>query len=919
METEGVSLLQSGVWLIPVFLAATLAIVFLIVRRWREQSLADIKRLRSDLRQLSSNHRDILLAMQGHSPGDPEPYGSRAAVLQTQINEIGARVRQLEEQHVAIQEQAHVLKQNSFQSLVGGPYFWFQLRQEIQGAWADMEGTWQSLGTAAELAQQLDRLGWEVAQNARQVSQIEKEADEIMEALRARGIHGKAIEAATHQEKQAKSALAQVPVFFMDGDEEAVLQQADKDSTTATHGLLENARQALQNLVVQARSWDKEYAQAAGQVTAMQRSLVTLEATLTRAPSELNIAQRRAQLGQLKSNAQHLSDQIAQLDIEQSGAVAQEAEQVARAAREAENELKQAYESVARLEKELLELSGGLKQISMIIAALSAKTNYPVVWGQSSDRLTDLNRQTAAIGPAKKPREPAQANQDLGRAARLNEQQRELAQRVQQCEAQHNELVQITNSPEISQINLWLENAQQLAAKVKEYAPENWPRIDAVGELPVELQAMANDVLRVMPPASRSTAPQTQPAGQPPRSTPPVAEAELPSRLEDARRLAAAYQKLQKRVDNIRNQLANIQKEEKQTQDQLTSAQATVSQINLLVRSNPFLSELAAQDVGRFQRELQDLLVDLGHRQRGGLDKKVKQGSALLGKIEQSANRWLDQLNQDIHTQVQGLTKTLNALEGIAIVEEQPVQDARRLLASGQAFGANYTGKAKFRLDELTPEFKRRSDFWQSCAGASKGMEEVIQPLIQSYQEADFNRQQAHEMLSQVAAWLRQAQDWPPHSASLEAERHEIDRVDGQWQALKSNQTRAIQLVQQLGQFAARYHDLAVKIQQTSEHAEQEMTAVEELENQLIDLEQRWQNNWNNYQSDPDIVQEIRRLLDETDRELANLKRAYKNKSKNYSQVLQSLKSLERKVAYYQVALDENRALDVDGNEKRKR
>ena len=36
-------------------------------------------------------------------------------------------------------------------------------------------------------------------------------------------------------------------------------------------------------------------------------------------------------------------------------------------------------------------------------------------------------------------------------------------------------------------------------------------------------------------------------------------------------------------------------------------------------------------------------------------------------------------------------------------------------------------------------------------------------------------------------------------------------------------------------------------------------------------------------------------------------------------QVLQSLKTVERKARAYQVELDQDRALDVDGNERRRR
>ena len=915
METEGTSILQSGVLLIPLLLFATLAILFVLVQRWRSQTTVDFKTLRAELRQMHFNQREIIQVIQHHSPDDPEPYGSRIRRLHSKIHDTQETLRRLEARQVVLQEQAHWLNQNSFQALVGGPYFWYQLRREIKDFQVEIEKAWQALGGVIEFVQQIDRLGLQVAQKAHQVTQIQQQTNQVMDQLRSRGMLGKTIASATQQEKQAKASLGQIPLYFLEGDENAIREKADKENTISAHTILESVQQSLQALLAQATGWDEQYNRASESAASMDRTLTSLEQLISQAPGELDITQRRAQFSQLKTAAQNLDDRLKRVEVEQIESLAQEAAQITHEAQAAESELKQAYESAARLGNELSELSNGLKNITLIIASLGTKAHYPVAWGQSSDRLADLNRQNTAIGPAKKPRDAMQMIQDLEKAVRLNEQQRELGLRLRQMEEQHTELTQIIASPEISQINAWLKDAQQLTDKVKGYAPENWPRLDAVSELPAEMQSVANDVLRVLPPGNVQSIP----------------EAELPGRLEDARRLQQAYQRLQKRIENIRNQLTNLQKEEKQIQGQMTSAQTTVTQVSLIIRSNPLLPQIATQDNGRFQLEMQSVVDDLANRQHGTLDKKVKAGLAVLGKIEQSANRWLDQMNQDTQQQVQTLTKMLNALDAIAPIEEQPVNDARRLLSSGAAFSGgvspgggftptsgSYASKSKFRLEDLTPEFKRRSDFWQSCAGVSRGLEEVGVTVLDSYGEADHNRQQAHEMLTQVAAWLRQSHDWPPSSVSLDAERQEMDRIDGQWQAIKPTPTRAIQLVQQLGQLSARYHELAVRIQQTSERADQEMAAVETLENEIIDLEGRWQNNWSNYQDDPQVTADIRRLLDEIEREMSNLKRQYKQK-RNYVQVLQSLKTLERKARAYQVELDENRALDVDGNERRRR
>ena len=69
----------------------------------------------------------------------------------------------LEARQVKLQEQAHWLNQNSFQALVGGPYYWYQLRREITDFQAEVEKAWQALGGVVELVQQLERIGLQVA------------------------------------------------------------------------------------------------------------------------------------------------------------------------------------------------------------------------------------------------------------------------------------------------------------------------------------------------------------------------------------------------------------------------------------------------------------------------------------------------------------------------------------------------------------------------------------------------------------------------------------------------------------------------------------------------------------------------------------------------------------------------------------
>ncbi len=905
MGPEETSILQSGVWLIPLFLLATIFGLYLLVRYWQSKTQTDVKQLRSELRNLDTTFRQSVLAAQMHSKDDPEPYGSRAAALHAHLAHTEGQIDALQRQYIALQEQIRWLSFNNWQAMVGAPYYWYQLRRDIAAFWAEMTQTQQSLQTASQFEYALNQVGWEVALKARQARQTQLQAKQLMDGLRSRGMQGQAIETAGRLEQQAMANLARVPAHFFDEDETGVLDQADKNGITSAYENVEAAQQDLGQVLAQAQAWERQYDETSQQLATMQRTLASVESLLANSPAALDIAPLRTQFGQLQVIAQNLQATLGRLEIESIPAVLQETAHVTQIAEEMGGQLQKAYADLAAMEKAQVELQAGLKQISMQCAALGTQTNSPIVWGQTTTMLSDLNRQASAIGSATLLRDPLKLEQDLVRLNKLNERQRSLAGHCEQIEVQHTELVRLLESPELSQVHTWLKSAHQLTARVKQYAPENWSRTDAVASLPDELGDLEKDAQRLVP----STGSQSIP------------EAEVTQRLDETRKLAEACQKLQKRATNIQARLAGIQKDEKQAHEQLVGAQAALTQVAYVVSSNSFLSKAVAQELKRLQDEVQAVLKDLADRQRGNVEKKARQASALVARAEQAINNWLDQINQGIQACIQQLSTSLTALDAIAPLDDEPaVAEARRQLAASQAHGVSgFSAKSRFSLEAAIAEFKPRSTYWQSCQAAANALQDAGGAVLESYQQAKESREAAQQSLSETTAWLRQWRDWPPTSVTMDDERKEMENLDSQWGMLKSSHLKAIQLVQQLATLAGKYQALAEKTQHNTDRATQEMAQVEDMENELNELAQQWENQSYAYRDEPQVSQEIRALLDEIDHEMEQLRRQYKRRARDYNQIVGQLKSLQRKVRYYQVALDADHAIDATGNVHRRR
>ena len=133
MGTGQVDILLAGVCLVPLLLLAVLVAVYLLVRRWSQRSQDELKALGTDLRRLEVRYRAEVLAANVYSAQDPEPYGSRAATMFQQLDELGESMRELQGRRVELQEEANRLNFNRWQLLPRAPYDWFQLRGEIQG------------------------------------------------------------------------------------------------------------------------------------------------------------------------------------------------------------------------------------------------------------------------------------------------------------------------------------------------------------------------------------------------------------------------------------------------------------------------------------------------------------------------------------------------------------------------------------------------------------------------------------------------------------------------------------------------------------------------------------------------------------------------------------------------------------------
>jgi len=424
-----------------------------------------------------------------------------------------------------------------------------------------------------------------------------------------------------------------------------------------------------------------------------------------------------------------------------------------------------------------------------------------------------------------------------------------------------------------------------------------------VESLPAQVQALSDEAGRLV----------TVDPGE------PISELDLPDRLDETRQLAQDYSQLLTRCENIQRRLEDLQHSQEQAQAELENLAKILNQIQLVVSSNQFLAGLAGQEIERLLANVQSLQKDLAGPQSGSLAKKVRQTGDLANRVEGFANRWLEQLGKEIQEQIKEMSGELAKLDAIARLEDASVAEARRLLASSSTYlGSAANGRGRLSLQDTVLELKRCSGFWQECTASQKALENVRQ-LVDTYAETSYQRQKARELLAQASTWGGQKRSWPPTSVTLEAETKEMEKIEEQFQSLKEQGGKAIGLVAQFSSLSTRYQTLAERLKQGAGRAAQEQSQVEDLETSLNDLTGPWQDRLGEYRDNPDASLEIRELLDSVDAELKRIRRQYTQGAMDYNQVLLALRTLQRKVRFYQVALDDEHAVDASGRVTRRK
>jgi DNA repair exonuclease SbcCD ATPase subunit len=892
-------LFSNGIWLVLFLLLVGGAVGLYFLLRWgREKVQSEARQLSGELRAFENQHRQTLLRLEGFLAEDPEPYGSQAEQLHHSATEVGQQLYSLREDYISIQQRLPRRPKNAYQAGLVSPLLLMDLHSGID---RNRKGVFEGQADLARLdepIQALEGLGWEIAEKARRANQDQVDLEQRLQKLKARHVHGQTFNDLARENQHLQEQFAQIPEYFMTASPEEVLSKAEKTAIIPVYQILTQTQPEIENLDRQFGEWEQRLVGLDEKNSRLRQESAQVEQLLDTLPAPIDSAGFKNEFNDLQTQQQRLQARIAHPELEQLAGLETTCDELQTKFLDLETALRNTRQGQSTLEYVLSEISLGMKDVSNQYSALGTAKSYRILWLHSSDTLANFSQQISQLGDAQHKRTPEKIEQDLETANNLALKQKEFAAYLQKISDQQAELTALLEGPELGQAMLWAQNTRKLLPDIQVYHADNWPRADRVNALPDELRRL-NESL------------QSLGASRPAEG---VGEEKIAQRLEDARRLGQEYQDLRSRVNVIEARLTELRQVETQARETLETTSRNLTQVGFTVNSNPFLVKIAGQDIERFQKQIEKQLNDLDQPQQGTVDSKARQAGGLAARIDQGLNEWLAQLDGDTQERVKALTASLTRLDSIAPLDEPAVAEARRLLSVSQPRPITaYAQRSQIPQEALVMEFKRRSEYNQSCAAVQKALEDLETPIVETYNTAQQDRQRVQDQFQSANNWLRQARSWPPVAVDVDGEYQALGRLEAEWAALKDRPVKAIDLVKRLGDMTRQYEALSGKMDQLIKRGNQEQKDIQRLEGELDRYLDDWEKLQSAYQDNPRASEDIHKLLDEADREMFRLKSQYKDNQLSYNQVQQSIVNLHRKVRLYQAVLDDTHVVDVNG------
>jgi hypothetical protein len=690
------------------------------------------------------------------SPTAPSPYGPAAQDLHLRLQRAKESFTNLEAQLVTLRRSEPRVSQSVAQrilSIVQALGAW-RLHLETMRVLAQQMTTLQKqLAGAQQQAGQVRNLPVSVAGRVRSTQGALDRTVRICQALQQSGVQGEALETLVETARTHSGVLGTIPVFFHQGGEDLILQNATQENTSDAWRKLNNIEKSVFDALRRAQGWQDQFNESRNMIGALQAEVATAQHILQEMPPSIDANTYVGQLNELLARAEAIKTDWQAPAVHRLAEISNIATRHMVSARDLSAGIMLVQKTFQEFEQAIGVNTAVLGRIEDALHALSESRPCPIHWIDSAAENERLCALREDIGDAATPRDPARLEKDLDRALDLGLQAGALEARVNDVRSRHQQLLALLANDEFDALEQWFHDAALLYVDAMRYAPENWSAEDGLPSLKADASALLEHEQSLSPLFANELIPENDVQAWINRAT---------VYLRERREFVA-------RVANIERTFGALQRTEQTSQISLTQTSGALARLNQELAQALGAPEVirAWNDVMTRWEEGRDHTDALQDRATGKLSEKAEAIRAWVDRCALDLHDLFQAVDAEAGSMAQQLNEQLESLLTVAPFDaEQSVATAQQLLTEAparsigaQGAQASSTVTPATLVEQINASFQRHAHFSEALDDLEHRVISQVEPRVTRLDEA---HEAAWNKLQELQALEQQLPDTHP-------------------------------------------------------------------------------------------------------------------------------------------------------------
>jgi len=537
-----------------------------------------------------------------------------------------------------------------------------------------------------------------------------------------------------------------------------------------------------------------------------------------------------------------------------------------------------------------------LENIHQIIESLSNDVTLPVDCGEF--RIFYIEHKSKVEDETRPNLTAKLINSRLARLRLIDKACFDKYSQLESIKKQHSELLgHITNRRLIHKME-WVKNAQKVMNDAREYNQDNWTEDIDVEKLKGDMVDLSRELEVTLPAISSGI----------------VTERQLKSLFVRVSIINKDYLSISHSFKIYFDQLKQLRAIEETLINQVGQYHATLRQLSDIISTHPTLSKNKRNHLGYFLNSITSLSSQLSDRTNGKIDVKKSKWESDKKKIDRTVSEIGKKMESVTFNLTVEVSNQMDILQDYLVLNEPVFLNALNAVKNGST---NQDG-SKFQDNNQTilvvvQHIKDLSQTWHKLSASKKALMDVSVPVTERLNKLDRIRTDVLRQMQIVDEKVPANRTWPPTNKSLHNERLEFNKLENEFNALKSQKNTAIQLMAVLSDLAEKYRDLSLSLKSELAEVDIEQKRFVDLEKRMNQSKKLWNDLTKAYPGNMILGENIQELLESIEKDHKELKKRYQDGRLPYSQAFQMMRVICRKLDQESIEFDNLQVINISG------